>query len=158
MLNKIYGFYDECKRRYSVKVWKAFTSAFNCMPIAAIVGDQIYCAHGGLSPEITKVSEILKVQRPCEVKETGVVCDLLWSDPACESELGLGWTKSQRGVSYQFGEDVMEEFLVANKLSLICRAHQVVEDGYEFMANRKLVTLFSAPNYCGEFDNAGREP
>lgn len=32
---------------------------------------------------------------------------------------------------------------------------QVVEDGYEFFAKRQLVTLFSAPNYCGEFDNAG---
>ena len=34
-------------------------------------------------------------------------------------------------------------------------AHQVVEEGYEFFADRKLVTVFSAPNYCGEFDNAG---
>lgn len=32
---------------------------------------------------------------------------------------------------------------------------KVVEDGYEFFAKRQLVTLFSAPNYCGEFDNAG---
>ena len=30
-----------------------------------------------------------------------------------------------------------------------------MEDGYEFFAKRQLVTLFSAPNYCGEFDNAG---
>ena len=40
-------------------------------------------------------------------------------------------------------------------MDLVCRAHQVVEDGYEFFAKRQLVTLFSAPNYCGEFDNAG---
>lgn len=40
-------------------------------------------------------------------------------------------------------------------MQLICRAHQVVEDGYEFFAKRQLVTLFSAPNYCGEFDNSG---
>jgi len=37
----------------------------------------------------------------------------------------------------------------------VCRAHQVDKDGYEFFAKRQLVTLFSAPNYCGEFDNAG---
>ena len=37
----------------------------------------------------------------------------------------------------------------------ICFLIQVVEDGYEFFAERQLVTIFSAPNYCGEFDNAG---
>jgi len=60
-----------------------------------------------------------------------------------------------RGVSYTFGHDVVEEFLERHDLDLIVRAHQVVEDGYEFQASRRLVTLFSAPNYCGEFDNAG---
>ncbi len=60
-----------------------------------------------------------------------------------------------RGVSYTFGHDVIAEFLLRHDLDLICRAHQVVEDGYEFQADRKLVTIFSAPNYCGEFDNAG---
>ena len=49
----------------------------------------------------------------------------------------------------------MQNFLRRHDLDLICRAHQVVEDGYEFFAKRQLVTLFSAPNYCGEFDNAG---
>ncbi|EGB04648.1 hypothetical protein AURANDRAFT_55044 [Aureococcus anophagefferens] len=66
-----------------------------------------------------------------------------------------GWAESERGVSYTFGEDVVAKFLEAHDLDLLVRAHQVVEDGYEFFANRMLVTLFSAPNYCGEFDNAG---
>ena len=60
-----------------------------------------------------------------------------------------------RGVSYTFGHDIVADFLNRHGLDLICRAHQVVEDGYEFHANRQLVTIFSAPNYCGEFDNAG---
>jgi hypothetical protein len=60
-----------------------------------------------------------------------------------------------RGVSYTFGHDVIQDFLGRHDLDLICRAHQVVEDGYKFQANRQLVTIFSAPNYCGEFDNAG---
>lgn len=61
----------------------------------------------------------------------------------------------RRGVSYTFGHDIVADFLNRHGLELICRAHQVVEDGYEFQANRQLVTIFSAPNYCGEFDNAG---
>lgn len=66
-----------------------------------------------------------------------------------------GWGENDRGVSFTFGVDVVSKFLSVHDLDLICRAHQVVEDGYEFFAKRSLVTLFSAPNYCGEFDNAG---
>lgn len=84
--------------------------------------------------------------------DSGVLCDLLWSDPDWNKK---GWHANERGVSYTFGEDVLHKFLSENDLDLICRAHQVVEDGYEFYSNRRLVTIFSAPNYCGEFDNSG---
>ena len=66
-----------------------------------------------------------------------------------------GWAENDRGVSFVFGADIVTNFLEEQDLDLIVRAHQVVEDGYEFFAGRRLVTLFSAPNYCGEFDNAG---
>ena len=84
--------------------------------------------------------------------DTGLLCDLLWSDP--DKDIS-GWGENDRGVSYTFGGEVVSKFLHKHDLDLICRAHQVVEDGYEFFAKRQLVTLFSAPNYCGEFDNAG---
>lgn len=64
-----------------------------------------------------------------------------------------GWADNERGVSYVFGSKIVEDFCKNHELDLVCRAHQVVEDGYEFFANRNLVTIFSAPNYCGEFDN-----
>jgi serine/threonine-protein phosphatase PP1 catalytic subunit len=81
-----------------------------------------------------------------------MLCDLLWSDP----EKGQSsWGENDRGVSYTFGETVIKSFLKKNDIDLICRAHQVVEDGYEFFCGRQLVTVFSAPNYCGEFDNSG---
>jgi hypothetical protein len=82
----------------------------------------------------------------------GLLCDLLWSDP--DKDI-TGWSENDRGVSFTFGPDVVSRFLQKHDMDLICRAHQVVEDGYEFFAKRLLVTLFSAPNYCGEFDNAG---
>jgi len=151
-INRIYGFYDECKRRYSIKLWKTFTDCFNCLPVAALVDENIFCMHGGLSPELKSFEQIRRFLRPTDVPDTGLLCDLLWSDP--EQKI-TGWGENDRGVSYTFGPDVVTKFLARHDLDLICRAHQVVEDGYEFFAKRQLVTLFSAPNYCGEFDNAG---
>jgi serine/threonine-protein phosphatase PP1 catalytic subunit len=151
-INRIYGFYDECKRRYSVKLWKTFTDCFNCLPVAAIVADKIFCCHGGLSPDLQEMKQIDEIDRPTDVPDTGLLCDLLWADPEKDVE---AWGENDRGVSFTFGQNIVESFLAQHGFDLIARAHQVVEDGYEFFAERQLVTLFSAPNYCGEFDNAG---
>lgn len=150
-INRIYGFYDECKRRYSIKLWKIFTDCFNCLPVVAVVDNKILCMHGGLSPELTSLDQINEVQRPTDIPDTGMLCDLLWSDP---DHNVAGWGENDRGVSWTFGVNEVVKFLKDHDLELICRAHQVVEDGYEFFAKRQLVTIFSAPNYCGEFDNA----
>ena len=151
-INRIYGFYDECKKRYNLKLWKVFIDLFNCLPIAASIDDKILLMHGGLSPELNTVDQLKKIVRPTDVPEEGLLCDLLWSDP--ESQCN-GWGKNDRGVSVVFNEKVLSKFLQKNDMDLVCRAHQVVEEGYEFFGDRQLVTVFSAPNYCGEFDNAG---
>ena len=88
--------------------------------------------------------------RPQEIPDQGLLCDLLWADP----EDINGWGENERGVSFIFGADIVKKFIQKHDIDLVCRAHQVVEEGYEFFADRKLVTIFSAPNYCGEFDNA----
>ncbi|CAD8106346.1 unnamed protein product [Paramecium primaurelia] len=151
-INRIYGFYDECKRRYTIKLWKTFTDCFNCLPVAALIDEKILCMHGGLSPELSNLEQIRRIMRPTDVPDTGLLCDLLWSDPDKDVQ---GWADNERGVSYVFSQEIVQVFLKKHELDLICRAHQVVEDGYEFFSKRQLVTLFSAPNYCGEFDNAG---
>ena len=151
-INRIYGFYDECKRRYNIKIWKNFVDLFNCLPIAACIDDKIFLVHGGLSPELKSFDEIKKIMRPTDVPEEGLLCDLLWSDP---ENIGKEWGINDRGLSVTFNVKVLETFLENNELDLVCRAHQVVEEGYEFFGDKKLVTVFSAPNYCGEFDNNG---
>ncbi|KAI8985054.1 Metallo-dependent phosphatase-like protein [Pilobolus umbonatus] len=151
-VTRVYGFFDECKRRSSVRIWKAFVNVFNSMPIAAVISSRIFCVHGGLSPYLHSLDQIKQIRRPLEIPEEGLLSDLLWSDPNDVSET---WSENDRGVSVCFGKKNIDDFLIKNDLDLICRAHMVVEDGYEFFNNRTLVTLFSAPNYCGEFDNYG---
>ncbi|KAF7723171.1 serine/threonine protein phosphatase Pzh1 [Apophysomyces ossiformis] len=151
-VTKVYGFYDECKRRLSPKMWRTFVDVFNTLPIAALVAGKIFCVHGGLSPSLHSMDAIRSIQRPTDVPDYGLLNDLLWSDP---SDATNDWEENERGVSYCFGKKVLNDFLARFDLDLVCRAHMVVEDGYEFFNERTLVTVFSAPNYCGEFDNFG---
>lgn len=145
-VTRVYGFYDECKRRVNIKIWKTFIDVFNTLPIAAVVASKIFCVHGGLSPSLSNMDDIRRIERPTDVPDYGLLNDLLWSDP---SDTALDWEDNERGVSYCFGKEVIQQFLAQYDFDLICRAHMVVEDGYEFWNERTLVTIFSAPNYCG---------
>jgi hypothetical protein len=69
------------KNRYNIKLWKSFIDCFNCMPVAALIEDKILCMHGGLSPDLTSVSQINEIVRPTDIPDTGLLCDLLWADP-----------------------------------------------------------------------------
>merc|ERR1712190_180241 len=97
------------------------------------------------------LDQIRVLPRPAEVPDSGLLCDLLWSDPSPEVPT---WGENDRGVSFTFGAEIVRSFLKKHDLDLVVRTHRVVEDGYEFFAGRQLVTVFSAPNYCREFDNA----
>ena len=151
-ITRIYGFYDEMNKRYSEKLWKRFTDVFNWLPVAGLVDKRILCMHGGLSPHLTALDQIRQLARPSEVPDKGIMCDLLWSDP--NKQVSSGWAENTRGIAFTFAADVVKEFCRSQDLDLIVRAHQVVEAGYEFFAGRRLLTIFSAPNYCGEFDNS----
>ena len=106
-INRIYGFYDECKRRYSIKLWRVFSDVFNCLPVSALVDEKIFCMHGGLSPELKNLDQIKNIIRPTDVPDQGLLCDLLWSDP----ERGVDeYGDNDRGVSFTFGENVVKKF------------------------------------------------
>eukprot|EP00940_MAST-03C_sp_MAST-3C-sp2_P000025 g25.t1 len=144
-ITQVYGFYDECLRVYgNANVWKYFTEVFDCLPLSSCIEGSIFCPHGGLSPSLSKLDEISKLNRRVEIPHEGPICDLMWSDPDDRS----GWGISPRGAGYTFGMDISQQFNHENNLRYIIRAHQLVMDGFQWQHNDAVLTLFSAPNYC----------
>ncbi|WUR02438.1 serine/threonine phosphatase 2A catalytic subunit alpha (PPH21) [Vairimorpha necatrix] len=144
-ITQVYGFFDECMRKYaSNSVWRNFTDLFDYLPVSAVINNDTFCCHGGLSPSFETLDELKKIDRKIEVPHEGAMCDLLWSDP----DETKGWGPSPRGAGYTFGPDITNQFTVKNNLKMICRAHQLVMDGYSWNHDKHCVTIFSAPNYC----------
>lgn len=132
-------------RKYgNANVWRYCCDLFDYMSLGALIDDQVFAVHGGLSPSINSLDQIRLIDRKREVPHEGPMCDLLWSDP----EEVTGWGLSPRGAGYLFGGNIVERFLHENDLTLIARAHQLVMEGYKQMFNDQLVTVWSAPNYC----------
>lgn len=144
-ITQVYGFYDECLRKYgNANVWKYYTDLFDLLPLTAVVENQIFCLHGGLSPNLDTLEQIRKIDRQVEVPHEGPMCDLLWSDPDDRH----GWGISPRGAGFTFGQDISQNFNHTNSLKLVARAHQLVMNGYNWSHEKAIVTIFSAPNYC----------
>ncbi|KAG5519733.1 hypothetical protein PMAC_000006 [Pneumocystis sp. 'macacae'] len=131
-ITQVYGFYDECIRKYgNTNVWRYCTEIFDYLSLAAIVDGRIFCVHGGLSPSITTIDQIRLLDRKQEVPHEGPMCDLLWSDPDNIS----GWSVSPRGAGFLFGGDIVKSFCRINQVEMIARAHQLVMEGYKIMFN-----------------------
>ena len=141
-----YGFYEEITRKYgNANAWEYFTDLFDYLPLAALVEGKIFCVHGGLSPYISTVDQIRLINRKMEIPREGVFCDLMWSDP---DDIET-WIISCRGAGWIYGWKVVDEFTHINGLELICRAHQLVMEGFKYWFEKKnLCTVWSAPNYC----------
>jgi len=144
-ITQVYGFYEECQQKYgSASVWKACCNVFDYLNLAAIIDGDVLCVHGGLSPDIRTLDQIRVLSRAQEIPHEGAFCDLMWSDPDDIEN----WGVSPRGAGWLFGGSVTREFNHVNSLSLIARAHQLVQEGYKYMFDEALATVWSAPNYC----------
>lgn len=152
LINKEYGFYDECREIYCYSVWREINDVFEWLPISASIDSRILCIHGGISPELKSLDDLRNIKRPTEIPEHGLLSDILWSDPdpRCPE-----WGESDRGTSFIFGLRPLKALLSDIGFDLIVRAHQAIDSGYDlpFSPDRSMVTIFGAPNYAGEFQN-----
>lgn len=145
------GFMEEIVKVYgSEKLFTSFIDAFNCLPLLSIIDQYIICVHGGIGPNWNSISQISSYKRPIEHYNEETISSMLWSDP---SNNVLYYSESPRGVGYIFGQSALIEFLNKNKAKMLIRGHECVQEGYQFMFGNRLVTVFSASNYCGLVNN-----
>ncbi|KAK9472345.1 Metallo-dependent phosphatase-like protein [Dipodascopsis tothii] len=145
-ISQNYGFYSECKAKYgNASVWHYFTDMFDFLTLSVVIDDQIFCIHGGLSPNVHSIDQIKVVDRFKEIPHEGPMADLVWSDPDPDKdEFGI----STRGAGYTFGAEIVKKFLAVNNMVHILRAHQLCDEGYQVLFDGRLSTVWSAPNYC----------
>lgn len=145
-ITQVYGFYDECLRKYgNASVWRHCVQCFDCFGLAALIDEQVLCVHGGLSPDVRTLDQVRAIDRNQEIPHEGAFCDLVWSDP---EDITGSWQLSPRGAGYLFGQRVTDEFHQVNNLQCLARAHQLVMEGRKYHFDKRLVTVWSAPNYC----------
>lgn len=162
-LTDYFTFKLECKRKYSERLYDAAMNSFCALPLAAIMNKQFFCIHGGLSPELNTLDDIRNLDRFREPPTSGLMCDILWSDPVED----FGQEKGSesfvhnhvRGCSYFFTYQAACTFLERNRLLSIIRAHEAQDAGYRMYRKTRttgfpsVMTLFSAPNYLDVYNN-----
>jgi serine/threonine-protein phosphatase 2B catalytic subunit len=163
LMTVTHNFRTDCLKKYDQELYSMFIESFNNLPISCIINGKYLAVHGGLSPKVKSILEINKLNRFREPPSEGVLCDLLWADPTFD-EGGVMKSKFEqnesRGCSFFFGYEATIDFLRQNELLTIIRAHEVQYEGYRayHWGNSifpVLMTVFSAPNYCGHHQNKG---
>lgn len=147
------GFYSDIKVMYSSEqMFDAYIEAFQHLPLAALISNTIFCVHGGIGPELKDISQISRIKKPSFAGSEDLINAILWSDPSSNIDT---FAPSKRGTGYMYGEEATNKFLEDNRLKYLIRAHECVNEGIRFSCNSRLITVFSASNYCGCQDNVG---
>jgi len=163
-LTEYFTFKLECVHKYNESLYEDFLLSFHTMPLAAIVNHQFICLHGGLSPELKTIQDIQAIHRFHEPPPSGLMCDILWSDPAADfkpADKSIHTNMNEvRGCPYHLTYHAVSEFLNRNKLLSLVRAHEAQDDGFKVLEPRangfpSVITVFSAPNYLDSYHNRG---
>ncbi|EDO16109.1 hypothetical protein Kpol_1001p21 [Vanderwaltozyma polyspora DSM 70294] len=165
-LTSYFTFKNECLHKYNLEIFEACCKSFNCLPLAALMNEQYFCVHGGISPELQTLEDVNRINRFKEIPSRGLMCDLLWADPtedydddSQENTQDIYVPNKVRGCSHAFTYRASCEFLKKTGLLSIIRAHEAQDAGYRMYKATKslgfpsLLTLFSAPNYLDTYKN-----
>ena len=150
-INSMYGFRSEIMTYYNDdELYKEFNDIFDYLPVAALVGTNIFAVHGGISDKMKYIQELNNIQFPI-TDDTGIIGDLVWSDP---DKKIYGFADNPRGNGIKFGTYAFEDFLKMNSLTVVIRGHQCVFHGYECMFKNRFLTIFSSSSYAYDFPNS----
>ena len=134
-MNFMDGFYKELDgdESFLTTVHKTYGK----LSVAAVVNKRTFCVHGGIKDAIS-IDDITKDEIDS--------LQYLWNDPSTH----LGLRDSSRGFPVKtFGRDIFTDFMTINNFDKIIRGHQFVENGYLWHFQKRLLTLFSCPDYSG---------
>jgi serine/threonine-protein phosphatase 2B catalytic subunit len=162
-LTDYFTFKEEVEHKYDIEIYDAIMDSFDCLPLSAVLNQQFLCVHGGLSPEIRTLADIQEINRFQEPPPSGPMCDLLWADPIENYDEDHDDTfvpNQMRGCSYCYTFNAVNEFLNANKLLSVIRAHEAQDAGFRMHKKTQkgfpsVITIFSAPNYLDAYNNKG---
>lgn len=167
-MTAFFNFRDECEYKQDIDVYNSFMESFDSLPLTGLINGKFLTIHGGLSPELTALKQLDKLDRFREPPRDGLLCDLLWSDPVEEKEGEPTVRHSEpfiknevRGCSWFFTYEACSTFLYKNSILSVIRAHEAQIEGYKMHRTNEstgfptVITIFSAPNYCDVYNNKG---
>ena len=146
-----FGFLKEILEMYhSISIFNLFNRVFSYFPIAAVINKKYLSLHGGIGPTMFSLKQIEAVQRPVVNFDSQLESSILWSDPTLDINTFMA---SSRGIGYHFGQDSTESFLKETGMEAIIRGHECIASGVQTLFNNKVITVFSASDYCGVTGN-----
>lgn len=161
LLTQTFNFKTECNIKYDQDVYAFFMDFFDTLPLSAVINGKFIALHGGISPQLATLKDLNHIDRFVEPQKEGLLVDILWADPV-DSESGhlsKPFTfNDQRGCSFYFGAEALNNFLTRNNLVSCIRAHEVQIEGFKMFKWKsknfpQIITIFSAPNYCDSYNN-----
>jgi protein phosphatase len=145
------GFLAEIEKLYPEEnIFDLFIDIFDVLPLAALLQKAFLCLHGGICPELKSLNQLKSIKKPISNYTNSLISGLVWSDPFEEATKFL---KNNRGAGYLFGKFPLQSFLQNYSLKMLIRAHECAYNGINYDLDNRVVTVFSASNYCGNSMN-----